>query len=229
SGMGFCSGNEDGDLTNRHSMDAAISYDIIPLDLNLWPHPITSNGEWNMSKKRWSNYLEEEYKYLPGDYDHDRLTSFSEFKYYQSKYNYSISNLSIYQDGINVMIKHNIYDWIYRDEDPDNDGIPFEKEFKFFNFGANPFVKDIFIEIDYMNEEYDFFEKCQNLISIPFINHNIAIHFDTGFMGRGGELINYIDTIYITNNSHDNNTRFKNLYYLTKEVGSTNSYDYFHY
>ncbi|MDG6225846.1 MAG: hypothetical protein QCI82_10085, partial [Candidatus Thermoplasmatota archaeon] len=251
SGMGFCSGNEDGDLTNRHSMDAAISYDIIPLDLNLWPYPITSNGEWNMSKKRWSNYLEEEYKYLPGDYDHDRLGSYSEFKYYKSKPDNKTSFYKNYIDGINVLIKHNIHDQVYTDEDPDKDGIPFEKEFKFFNFGANPFIKDIFVEVDWMAKtepiikykwvyrpngekypesyidgfktvEYKIKEDGQNKVIEAFSSHDIILHIDDGCMGGGKGNIPYSDMLY--RNYEKKYPHYKYYYGMTETTYNKNTF-----
>lgn len=80
--------------------------------------------------------------------------------------------------------------------DPDNDGLTNIEECYTDKWGSNPYKKDIFLEIDWMecktsedevnkpSQEY-----VQKAIDI-FAEHNITLHIDTGHLG-GGELIAY--------------------------------------
>jgi hypothetical protein len=84
--------------------------------------------------------------------------------------------------------------------DDDNDGLNNIEEYKTWQWGSDPFRKDIFVEIDQMQtgpngeggipiplETYD-------LIRDSHARHNIVWHIDDGRLG-GGEFVPYKDTL----------------------------------
>ena len=77
--------------------------------------------------------------------------------------------------------------------DPDNDGLTNVEEYKTWQWGSDPFRKDIFIEIDQMelgpNGEGAYVPtQAYDLIRDAHAKHNIVWHIDDGRLG-GGELI----------------------------------------
>lgn len=78
--------------------------------------------------------------------------------------------------------------------DPDRDSLNNIEEFLTYEFGSDPYRKDLFLEIDYMQEadgEVRYvsdtaFELAKN----PFHRRNIVFHFDTGQLD-GGDIVPY--------------------------------------
>jgi hypothetical protein len=114
-----------------------------------------------------------------------------------------------------------------RGEDPDSDGVPIEWEWKWgydpfvwedhenldpdgdslnnieeylvSSFGSDPFRKDIFLELDWMdegpnNEKSMFPDLSIQLLKNPFHRRNYVFHVDTGFLG-GGDLIPFDESV----------------------------------
>ncbi len=83
----------------------------------------------------------------------------------------------------------------HRQLDPDCDGLNNLEECYTDPYGSNPYHKDIFVEIDWMNpKKNDTSNKpAPHLINRTytfFAQHNITLHIDTGTLG-GGEQIPY--------------------------------------
>ena len=79
--------------------------------------------------------------------------------------------------------------------DEDNDGLTSLEECYTDMWGSNPFTRDIFLEIDWMETNYTGTTNKPDyaLIKVTidvFLEHNISLHIDTGSMG-GGELLPY--------------------------------------
>ena len=80
--------------------------------------------------------------------------------------------------------------------DPDNDGLTNIQECYAFEWGAEPFAKDVFWEMDWMESQthpQDTNKPSELLLSEiieSFAAHNISLHVDTGELG-GGEIIPY--------------------------------------
>jgi parallel beta-helix repeat protein len=77
--------------------------------------------------------------------------------------------------------------------DPDKDALNNFEECFTDEYGSNPFFKDIFIEIDWMESDHpDFSNKpseeiVDEIVSI-FLEHNIALHVDIGNLDGGEEV-----------------------------------------
>jgi len=77
--------------------------------------------------------------------------------------------------------------------DPDLDGLDNVEEYLMWEWGSDPFRKDIFVELDQMEPSPDGTEcilpiGAQELIYTAFHMQNIVLHIDDGSMG-GGEMI----------------------------------------
>ena len=87
--------------------------------------------------------------------------------------------------------------------DPDVDGLSNVVEYKLEKWLANPFYKDIFIEVDGMKGSgkrkdlpyYMFPEESQEMLMDKFARHAITVHIDDGCMGGGGELLPFVESI----------------------------------
>jgi len=81
--------------------------------------------------------------------------------------------------------------------DPDNDSINNFEEYLTKDFNSDPFRKDIFLEVDWMeegpNEEKSVMpQEAKDRLKNPFHKRNIVFHLDTG-EENGGELIPFED------------------------------------
>jgi hypothetical protein len=78
--------------------------------------------------------------------------------------------------------------------DNDNDSLTNFEEYLTKDFNSDPFRKDIFLEIDYMQEatgEIPMINKSAfEILKQPFHRRNIVFHFDSGEI-NGGEVISY--------------------------------------
>jgi hypothetical protein len=83
--------------------------------------------------------------------------------------------------------------------DPDNDSITNIEEYLVSSLGSDPFRKDIFLEIDWMEESPEGEQSVFPVLSIellrnPFNRRNYVFHVDAGSLG-GGEIIPFNDSI----------------------------------
>jgi hypothetical protein len=77
--------------------------------------------------------------------------------------------------------------------DPDQDGLDNVEEYLTSQWGSDPFRKDIFVELDYMEESPKgqkslLPERSKELLRTAFNRQNIVFHLDDGYMG-GSDVI----------------------------------------
>jgi len=88
--------------------------------------------------------------------------------------------------------------------DPDQDGLNNLEEYELDKWLSNPFHKDIYLEVDFMEkgpglfaEEHIFWKESQWMLMDVFTPHNITVHIDDGWpIGSnigGGEYLSYIE------------------------------------
>ena len=132
------------------------------------------------------------------DFDHDTIPYWTEVNQYGT--DPEISNLGedIDNDGVPIEWEHRWgYDPLVAEDhqllDDDNDSISNYEEFLTSSFRSDPFRKDIFLEIDWMEEgpngeisEYPL--RARELLKNPFHRRNYMFHVDLG-EENGGELI----------------------------------------
>jgi len=134
---------------------------------------IGSNWEENTiyMDKKTNNSIEKKYVFPGDDSDNDGLPD-----WWEEKWGY---NKTIFNDHINL--------------DPDNDALNNFEECYTHQYGSNPFHKDIFLEIDWMESlTPDTSNKppadlIQELISI-FKEKDITLHIDLGEYSGGEEI-----------------------------------------
>jgi hypothetical protein len=133
------------------------------------------------------------------DFDNDGLPYWLETNVYNTDPTSNDTGSDVDSDGVPIEWEHrygfNPLVWDdHQNIDPDRDSINNIEEYLTYNFGSDPFRKDVFLEIDYMQESdgavryvsKDALEMVQN----PFHNRNIIFHFDTGQL-NGGEIVPY--------------------------------------
>lgn len=88
--------------------------------------------------------------------------------------------------------------------DPDKDGLSNLEEYFMRKWLADPFYKDIYIEVDFMEKgpglfarNHVFWKESQFMLMDKFHEHDITVHIDDGWPGGptngGGEYLRYID------------------------------------
>lgn len=88
--------------------------------------------------------------------------------------------------------------------DPDHDGIENIEEYALSKWLANPFHKEIYLEVDFMEKgpglfaiEHVFWKESQWMLMDVFTPHNITVHIDDGWPMEssinGGEYLPYIE------------------------------------
>jgi hypothetical protein len=83
--------------------------------------------------------------------------------------------------------------------DPDDDSLTNVEEYLVSTFDSDPFRKDIYLELDWMDEgpdgqTFEFPALSKQLLKNPFHRRNYVFHVDTGFLG-GGELVPFDEKI----------------------------------
>lgn len=73
--------------------------------------------------------------------------------------------------------------------DLDKDGLDNIEEYRTSQWGSDPFRKDIFLEIDRMENCYIFKNESKRLMTNSFAKQNIVLHIDDGCMNGGGDII----------------------------------------
>ena len=132
------------------------------------------------------------------DYDTDGIPYWVETYIYET--NPEVNNLGedADEDGIPIEWEHLWrYDPFVKDDhyilDEDNDSISNIEEFLTQDFRSDPFRKDIFLEIDWMEEAPDgqsceVPQRARELLQNPYHRRNYVFHVDMGEK-NGGELI----------------------------------------
>ncbi len=82
--------------------------------------------------------------------------------------------------------------------DPDNDGLNNIEESELVKWGANPYRKDIYVEVDFMekgpglfSKDHVFYEESKQMVMDKFAERNITLHIDDGCMQGGGEFLKF--------------------------------------
>ncbi len=135
------------------------------------------------------------------DFDNDSLPYWVETNVYGTDPTKDDAGSDVDADEIPIEWEHrygfNPFVWDdHRNIDPDRDSIDNVEEYQTCSFGSDPFRKDVFLEIDFMQDSYydvrDALQETIELTQTPFHRRNIVFHFDTGQFG-GGEIIPYDD------------------------------------
>jgi hypothetical protein len=89
--------------------------------------------------------------------------------------------------------------------DPDIDGLENIEEYQMRKYFADPFQRDIYIEVDGMERggifdpPHVFYEESEQIIIERFSQHGINVYIDNGWpdgpVNGGGELLTHVDTI----------------------------------
>jgi hypothetical protein len=133
------------------------------------------------------------------DFDNDGLPYWIETNVYDTEPTINDTGQDVDSDGVPIEWEHrfsfNPLVWEdHKNIDPDLDSLNNIEEFLTYNFGSDPFRKDVFLEIDYMQESNGEVKYISNdaleLVKNPFHRRNIVFHFDTGEL-NGGEIIPY--------------------------------------
>jgi hypothetical protein len=131
------------------------------------------------------------------DYDGDGIPYWTEVYVYGTDPTVDDRGRDDDNDGIPIEWEHkwgfNPFIWDdHHKLDPDGDSISNYEEYLTLDFGSDPFRKDLFLEIDYMQEEngdiYEFTAEGKEYLRVPFNRREIVIHFDTGEK-NGGQII----------------------------------------
>jgi hypothetical protein len=84
--------------------------------------------------------------------------------------------------------------------DPEVDGLSNIEEYKLAKWGANPYRKDIYVEVDHMEKgsglfakDHVFYEESKQMVMDKFAEKDITLHIDNGIMGGGGELLEFYE------------------------------------
>ncbi len=181
------------------------------------------------------------FKIYQNDYDGDMIPYWVENNVYNTDTNFDNSLDDVDNDGIPFLWEYTYghycredrrtgewrHEWIYnplefddhKNLDPDNDGLSNYEEYLTWQWGSDPFRKDLFVEMDIMDDGPDgetvlFPEESKELLRTVYNRRNIVYHLDDGCMG-GGETIpfelltthNELQTIYnhyFLHNDEDN-------------------------
>lgn len=87
-------------------------------------------------------------------------------------------------------------------------------------FGANPLVKDIFVEVDWMPPGNKLGSHAKGKLVDVFAEHNIVLHIDDGELGGGAETEESVDILHVNiggpmNDFYD----FKEKYFTASRQG----------
>jgi len=91
------------------------------------------------------------------------------------------------------------FDWEdHIDLDPDYDGLSNYEEYLTSNWGSDPMRKDLFVELDIMDEgpngeTTEFPHESKEMLNTAFNRQNIVLYLDDGSLG-GGEIIPFDDS-----------------------------------
>ncbi|MBN1860370.1 MAG: hypothetical protein JW840_02790 [Candidatus Thermoplasmatota archaeon] len=137
------------------------------------------------------------------DFDNDGLAYWVETNVYDTDPTINDAGQDDDTDGIPIEWEHrfgfnpSIWD-DHMHLDPDGDSLNNIEEYQTWAFGSDPFRKDIFLEIDYMQESNGDVKYVSTaaleLVKNPYHRRNIVFHFDTGQLD-GGDIVPYDEKI----------------------------------
>jgi hypothetical protein len=143
------------------------------------------------------------------DFDNDSLPYWIEKYVYQT--DPEINNIGDDSDNDNIPIEWE-HRWgfnplIWEDHenfDHDSDSLNNTEEYITSLYGSDPYRKDIFLELDYMeyeniSEQIEIFEMVREIIKNPYHRRNIVFHIDIGEVDGGDEI------------PYDNETTFEEM------------------
>jgi len=155
------------------------------------------------------------------DYDGDGIPSWTELNIYNTDPEVDNTGEDLDEDGVPIEWEHHwgqyfSYDWhedkyyriwfydpyVWEDHenlDIDNDGLSNVEEYLTSQWGSDPFRKDLFVELDIMEngpngEKVIFPEKSKELLQTAYDRQNIVYHLDDGYMG-GSDTIPFSELV----------------------------------
>ena len=146
------------------------------------------------------------------DYDGDGIPYWTEINVLDTDPNFDDSKMDPDMDNVSTSWewKWNYDPFTWEDHsflDPDNDGLENTEEYFMEKWLANPFSKDIYVEVDFMKKGPGLFgyehilpKESQWIVMDAYSEHMITLHVDDGWPGGpvngGGEFLRYVeDTI----------------------------------
>ena len=127
------------------------------------------------------------------DYDNDGLTYWEEVHVYGTDPTKSDYGKDYDNDGIPIEWEdkygYNPFEPENHSMDYDNDGLNDYEEYYMEGMLADPFAKDIFIEVDYM-PGYEMYEESIQMLYDAFARHSITMHIDVD------EKLPYMERVY---------------------------------
>ena len=207
SGYGRLNGCDDGSIY-QHERDCELLFMITQNDLDMDGIPYWSE----INILHTDPTVDDRGK----DEDQDKIPLEWEYKY----------GLNVWQNRHSGEMQHRIdYDpFIFDDHlslDPDNDGLTNYEEYLTSQWGSDPFRKDLFIELDEMQDNPDgriieLPDSSKELLRTVYNRRNIVYHLDDGCMG-GGETIpfdalssyNELHTMYERYFLHNNQNNWR--------------------
>lgn len=127
------------------------------------------------------------------DYDKDGLTYWEEVNIYETDPMKSDYSKDYDKDGLPIEWedKYGFSDFVVENHsiDYDNDGLNDYEEYYMADWLADPFAKDLFIEVDYM-PGYELYEESIQMLYDAFARHNITLHIDVD------EELPYMERVY---------------------------------
>jgi len=183
-------------------------------------------------------YIEEDdcelwFNIFQNDYDNDNIPYWMEENIYGTDPNIDNTGDDTDNDMIPIEWEHlwgyhpNIWD-DHKQLDPDHDSLSNFEEYLTSQWDSNPFRRDLFLELDYMEDSHNgeksiMPNESKEILKNPYHRHNIVVHIDSGEMMCGGEIIPF-----------DNKTNSEGVYQLYNEYFLHGDTDYwrrsiFHY
>jgi hypothetical protein len=132
------------------------------------------------------------------DFDNDSIPYWIETNVYGTDPTVNDIGKDLDNDGVPIEWEHrwgfNPLLWEdHKHNDPDGDSLNNTEEYVTSNYGSDPYRKDIFLEVDFMEYEnnsaqIETLKKAGELVKNPYHRRNIIFHLDIG-EGDGGEVI----------------------------------------
>jgi len=163
------------------------------------------------------------------DTDNDGLDDLSEFHLYQTIPVFYDTDGDLLGDGEESLLLTDPLRW---DSDGDrlSDGIEVKgydvdgdglTDVNFPSYGANPLIRDIFVEVDWMPGARTLGDYSRMKLSEAFARHNLVLHLDQGELGGGGETEEQLDELYDSRPGPMNDlTDFREKYFTPSRRGT---------
>ena len=202
--------NEDGDIIcdiGNEGFDIDIEYDI---STGRWSgddyHVSDGSGYGRVCGTNDGSIYEDQndcelwFDIFQNDYDSDNIPYWTETEVYGTDPEVDDTGSDVDEDKIPIEWEHRygFNPLIWEDHeniDPDHDSINNYEEFLTYDLGSDPFCKDFFLELDFMetgpNGKTNIIpESSDEIIKDPYHRRNIIFHIDRG-VGNGGDIIPY--------------------------------------